>query len=52
MLGLTDIQLTTVMDMARTLPVEKRGLYLQRIAAMRQCVAAVISMMATKRDIG
>ena len=34
MLGLTDNQLTTVMDMARTLPVEKRDLYLQRIAAM------------------
>jgi hypothetical protein len=34
MLGLTDNQLTTVMGMARTLPVEKRDLYLQRIAAM------------------
>ena len=34
MLGLTDNQLRTVMDMARTLPVEKRDLYLQRIAAM------------------
>ena len=34
MLGLTDNQLTTVMDMAGTLPVEKRDLYLQRIAAM------------------
>jgi hypothetical protein len=34
MLGLTDSQLTTVMGMARTLPVEKRDLYLQRIAAM------------------
>jgi hypothetical protein len=33
-LGLTDNQLTTVMDMAGTLPVEKRDLYLQRIAAM------------------
>jgi hypothetical protein len=34
MLGLTDNQLTTVMGMAGTLPVEKRDLYLQRIAAM------------------
>ena len=34
MLGLTDNQLTTVMDMARTVPVEKRDLYLQRVAAM------------------
>jgi hypothetical protein len=34
MLGLTDNQLTTVMGMARTLPVEKRDLYLQRIAVM------------------
>jgi hypothetical protein len=34
MLGLSDNQLTTVMGMARTLPVEKRDLYLQRIAAM------------------
>jgi hypothetical protein len=33
MLGLTDNQLGTVMGMARTL-VEKRDLYLQRIAAM------------------
>ena len=32
MIGLTDNQLTTVMDMAGTLPVEKRDLYLQRIA--------------------
>jgi hypothetical protein len=34
MLGLTDSQLGIVMDMARTLPVEKRDLYLQRIARM------------------
>ena len=34
MLGLTDSQLRTVMDTARALPVEKRDLYLQRIAAM------------------
>ena len=34
MLGLTDDQLGTVMDMAHTVPVEKRDLYLQRIAAM------------------
>ena len=34
MLGLTDNQLTTVMGMARTLPVEKRDLYLQKSAAM------------------
>jgi hypothetical protein len=34
MLGLTDTQLAAVMDAARTLPVKKRDLYLQRIAAM------------------
>jgi hypothetical protein len=34
MTGLTDTQLGTVVDMARTLPVEKRDLYMQRIAAM------------------
>jgi hypothetical protein len=34
MLGLTDNQLRTVMDIARTVRVEKRDLYLQRIAAM------------------
>ncbi|MGA7005033.1 MAG: hypothetical protein WBZ28_24120 [Pseudolabrys sp.] len=34
MIGLTDNPLRTVMDAARTLPVEKRDLYLQRIAAM------------------
>ena len=34
MLGLTDNQLAAVMDLARSLPVEKRDLYLQRIAAM------------------
>jgi hypothetical protein len=34
MLGLTDYQLGTVMDMARSLPVEKRDVYLRRIAAM------------------
>ena len=34
MLGLTDDQLGTVMDMAHTVPVEKRDLYLQRVAAM------------------
>ena len=34
MLGLSDYQLEIVMDMARTVPVEKRDLYLQRIAAM------------------
>ena len=33
-MGLTDSQLATVMDAARTLPVEKRDLYLQRLAAM------------------
>ncbi|MGC1957577.1 MAG: hypothetical protein WA683_08045, partial [Pseudolabrys sp.] len=32
--GLTDDQLGTVMDMAHTVPVEKRDLYLQRVAAM------------------
>ena len=34
MIGLTDSQLRVVMDAARTLPVEKRDVYLQRIAAM------------------
>ena len=34
MIGLTDNQLATVMHMARLVPVEKRDLYLQRIAAM------------------
>jgi hypothetical protein len=32
--ALTDSQLKAVMDAARTLPVEKRDVYLQRIAAM------------------
>ena len=34
MLGLTDYQLKIVMGTARSVPVEKRDLYLQRIAAM------------------
>ena len=34
MLGLTDNQLRVVMDAAYMVPVEKRDLYLQRIAAM------------------
>ena len=34
MMGLTDSQLAAVMDAARTLRVEKRDVYLQRIAAM------------------
>ena len=34
MLGLTDNQLRAVMDIANGVPVEKRDLYLQRIAAM------------------
>ena len=34
MLGLTDNQLQSIMDAARTLPVEKRDIYLRRIAAM------------------
>jgi hypothetical protein len=33
-MGLTDSQLAAVIDAARTLPVEKRDLYLQRVAAM------------------
>jgi hypothetical protein len=33
-LVLTDTQLAAVMDTARTLPVEKRDVYLQRIGAM------------------
>ena len=34
MLGLTDNQLRTVMEAAAAVPIEKRDLYLQRIAAM------------------
>ena len=34
MLGLTDNQLQSIMDAARTLPVEKRDVYLRRIGAM------------------
>ena len=34
MLGLTDHQLDVVMGAARTVPVEKRDTFLQRIAAM------------------
>ena len=34
MLGLTDTQLAAVMDAARTLPVEKRDVFLQRVAAL------------------
>jgi hypothetical protein len=34
MLGLTDDQLRTVMDAAAAVPIEKRDLYLQRLAAM------------------
>jgi hypothetical protein len=34
MLELTDSQLATVMDAARILPIEKRSVYLQRIAQM------------------
>ena len=34
MLGLTDYQLKIVMGTARSVPVEKRDVYLQRIAAM------------------
>ena len=34
MLGLTDYQLQIVMTAARSVPVEKRDVYLQRIAAM------------------
>ena len=34
MISLTNRQLQTVMNAARMLPVEKRDLYLQRIAAM------------------
>jgi hypothetical protein len=33
-LGLTDNQLAAVMEFARILPVEKRAIYLQRIAAI------------------
>jgi hypothetical protein len=34
MIGLTDIQLKTVMNAARSIPVEKRDVFLRRIAAM------------------
>ena len=34
MLGLTDTQLAAVIDGARTLPAEKRDVYLRRIASM------------------
>jgi hypothetical protein len=34
MIGLTDNQLRIVMDAARMLPVEKRDLFLRRVAAM------------------
>jgi Mg-chelatase subunit ChlI len=34
MIGLTDIQLKIVMNAARLLPVEKRDIFLQRIATM------------------
>jgi hypothetical protein len=34
MLGLTDTQLKIIMSVANGVPVEKRDLYLQRIAAM------------------
>ena len=34
MIGLTDIQLKIVMNAARSIPVEKRDIFLQRIAAM------------------
>ena len=34
MLGLTDNQLRVVMDAAATVSIEKRDLYLQRMAAM------------------
>jgi hypothetical protein len=34
MIALTDSQLRIVMDAARMLPIEKRDLYLRRIAAM------------------
>jgi hypothetical protein len=34
MVSLTDSQLAAVMDAARCLPIEKRDLFLQRIAAM------------------
>jgi hypothetical protein len=34
MVSLTDSQLTAVMDAARTLPVERRDTFLQRVGAM------------------
>jgi hypothetical protein len=34
MVSLSDSQLTAVMDAARTLPIEKRSIYLERAGAM------------------
>jgi hypothetical protein len=34
MLGLTDSQLRAIMDPARTLPIERRDIFLQRVGAM------------------
>ena len=34
MLGLTDSQLRAIMDAARTLPIERRDIFLQRVGAM------------------
>ena len=34
MIGLTDTQLQVIMNAARSIPVEKRDIFLQRIAAM------------------
>ena len=52
MLGLTDNQLATVMDAARRLPIEKRSVYLQRIAAMlaaRGGTAGAVRACANRR---
>ena len=45
MLGLTDYQLKIVMGAARSVPVEKRDTFLQRIAAMLTSAVAVMSPM-------
>ena len=44
MIALTDSQLEIVTDAVHMVPVEKRDLYLQRIAAMLRFVAEVISL--------
>ena len=42
MIGLTDTQLNIVMNAARSVPVEKRDTFLQRIAAMLALRAVMV----------